>query len=346
MDKWKNVVVSPETPLGETISRIEASAMQIAMVVDYEGLLVGVVTDGDIRRAMMQGLGIECSTRMLMTVSPLTLPSGTSANQALAYMRRHSIHHVPLTDNNGKLCGVYFIDELIGVVKRPNPVVIMAGGMGTRLRPLTDSCPKPLLQVGGKPILERILERFIVQGFQRFYISVNYKAEMIKEYFGGGDSWGVEIIYLHEDRPLGTAGSLSMLPRDICHPLIVMNGDLLTETDFLAMLNDHSANKALATIAARDYEIQIPFGVVSGTNGFLTSIQEKPSLEYLINAGIYIIEPNVLKIISEKITEMPTFFDKIKEHGPVRIYRLKEYWVDIGRLEDLENARGLAESLS
>ncbi len=336
MEKWKEVVVGPDTPLGETIRRIDASAMQIALVVDEDGRLQGVVTDGDIRRAMIDGHGVEYPTAGVMTKSPLTLPWNTTSDHALSHMRRYSIHHVPLVDDAGVLCGVYFIDELIGVVKHPNPVVLMAGGLGTRLRPLTESCPKPLLPVGGTPILERIIERFVEQGFEKFYISVNYMAEMIKAHFGSGERWGISIEYLHENQRLGTAGALSLLPERPAHPLIVMNGDLLTEIDFVALLREHAARKVLATMAVREYEMQIPYGVVSVDAGFISSIQEKPLHKFLVNAGIYVLEPAALAYISEGYIDMTALFEKVKADGQAWAYPLREYWVDIGRLEDLE----------
>ena len=337
MEKWEEVVVSEITSIGETIGRIESTAMQIALVVDARGHLIGVVTDGDIRRALMQGLSIESFICNVMNRAPLTLGMGTSPEDALNYMRRYSIHHVPLTDVDGRLGGVYFIDELIGVVKRPNSVVLMAGGLGARLRPLTDACPKPLLPIGGKPILERILERFIEQGFQNFYIAVNYKAEMIVDYFGDGERWGVNIEYLTESERLGTAGALSLIPQKPEHPLIVMNGDLLTEVDFVAMLRKHQARNAKATMAVREYEMQIPYGVVKVDDGLIHSLQEKPVHKFLVNAGIYVLEPQALDHLPKgAYLDMPTLFESLREAGITLAYPLDEYWVDIGRLEDLE----------
>lgn len=336
MERWKEVVVRPDTQLGETIRRIDSSGMQIALVVDVEHRLVGVVTDGDIRRALLDGHGVDFPASGVMTSTPRTLALGTAPEDALSYMRRYSIHHVPLIDREGKLAGVYFIDELIGVAKQPNAVVLMAGGLGTRLRPLTEACPKPLLPVGGKPILERILERFVEQGFQRFFISVNYMADMIVEHFGDGERWDVRIDYLRENERLGTAGALSLLPQKPDHPFVVMNGDLLTEVDFVSLLHEHQARKVLATMAVREYEMQIPYGVVNVCDGFIESLQEKPVHKYLVNAGIYVLEPSVLDRIPDGHIDMPALFDSLNDEGRTWAYPLREYWVDIGRLEDLE----------
>lgn len=336
MEKWKDVVVRPETPLAETIRCIDQSAMQIALVVDSNQKLVGVVTDGDVRRALLGGHGIEYPTAAVMNPQPRTLAVGTSHEEALKYMRRHAIHHVPLTDAGGALRGVYFIDELIGVVKQPNVVVLMAGGLGTRLRPLTDECPKPLLPVGGKPILERILERFVEQGFHRFYISVNYRAEMIMEHFGVGERWGVRIDYLNESERMGTAGALSLMPVRPEHPFFVMNGDLLTEADFLSLLREHEKREVLATMAVREYEMQIPYGVVNVSGSLIESVTEKPVQGFLVNAGIYVLDPSALERIPPGQVDMPALFDILRQYGKTSAYTLREYWVDIGRLEDLE----------
>lgn len=337
MERWRDVVVRPDTPLGETIRRIDASAIQIALVTDANQRLVGVVTDGDIRRALLGGHGIHFPTSGVMNPKPRTLAVGTTPEDALNYMRRHSIHHVPLVSECGVLEGVYFIDELIGVVKHPNAVVLMAGGLGTRLRPLTDACPKPLLPVGGKPILERIVERFVEQGFQQFYISVNYMAEMIMDHFKDGERWGVRIEYLRETERLGTAGALSLIPEQPQNAFVVMNGDLLTEIDFAALLREHQARNVLATMAVREYEMQIPYGVVNVRDGFIESLQEKPVHKFLVNAGIYVLEPAALDgIRTVGHVDMPALFDRLNDQGRTWAYPLREYWVDIGRLEDLE----------
>ena len=339
MDLWKDVIVSPEMSLGEAIRRIDISAMQIALVVDAMRRLVGVVTDGDIRRAFLEGHDIDFPISRVMNQQPYTLPGGTTHEDALNYMRQHSIHHVPLVESDGTLCGVYFIDELIGSVKRPNAVVLMAGGLGTRLRPLTETCPKPLLPVGGKPILERIIERFVEQGFQNFYISVNYMAEMIMAHFGNGERWGVRIKYLRETEKLGTAGALSLLPEKPTHAFVVMNGDLLTEVNFVSLLREHEARNVLATMAVREYEMQIPYGVVNVESGYIKSIKEKPLHKFLINAGIYILEPAVLRHIPLGHIDMPVLFGNLKDQGRTWAYPLREYWIDIGRLEDMEAAQ-------
>jgi NDP-sugar pyrophosphorylase family protein len=224
------------------------------------------------------------------------------------------------------------LDDLIGAVERPNWVVLMAGGLGTRLRPLTEDCPKPMLPVGGKPILESILESFVEQGFRRFFFSVNYKAEMVQDHFGDGSRWGVRIDYLHEDRRLGTAGALSLLDDRPDAPLVVMNGDLLTRASFDKLLDFHYAQSATATMTVRDYDFQVPYGVVKIDGTQIVSIEEKPVQKFFVSAGIYVLSPSVF--------DMPSLFSRLINEGQkVAAYPLKEYWLDIGRIEEFERAQ-------
>ena len=272
---WRDVVVRPAATLAETIERIDRSGLQVGLVVDEDRRLLGIVTDGDIRRAILRGCRLDAAIRDVMNPKPRTLRAGAVRADVLAFMRRHKFHHVPLVDGDGRLTGLEILDRLIGATELPNAVVLMAGGRGTRLRPLTEACPKPLLPVGGKPILEHILAGFIEEGFRNFYFSVNYKAEMITEHFGNGERWGVRIDYLREVSPLGTAGSLSLLPERPRHPLIVMNGDLLTKVSFASMLEFHARHGGLATMAVREYDVQIPYGVVTIDNGEIVGSRKR-----------------------------------------------------------------------
>jgi len=347
---WRDVVVTPAARLAATIERIDRSGLQVGLVVDERGVLLGVVTDGDIRRALLRGCGMDVGIREVMNPKPRTLPTETSRADVLAFMRRHKFHHVPLLDSEGRLAGLEVLDRLIGATEVPNPVVIMAGGRGARLLPLTEECPKPLLPVGGKPILEHILEGFVEEGFRHFYFSVNYKAEMITDHFGNGERWGVRIDYLREPSPLGTAGSLSLLPARPEHPLIVMNGDLLTKVSFASLLEFHSRHGGLATMAVREYDVQIPYGVVTIDNGRILrideteggrilGIDEKPVQRFFVNAGIYVLSPEAVDHIPVGApVDMPMLFDRLREHGATMAFPLREYWVDIGRHDELEMA--------
>lgn len=341
MTNWHKVVVGEDTPLAETLQRMDQSGLQIGLVLDAQGRLSGVVTDGDIRRALLHGRGITASTGEVMNGTPLALPSGTSRQDILTFMRAHSIQQVPLVDGGGRLADLATIHALIGAQEQENWVVLMAGGLGMRLRPLTETCPKPLLPVGGKPILETILENFVEQGFRRFFIAVNYKAEMIRQHFGDGKRWGIRIDYLEEKAPLGTAGALTLLPEKPSAPVIAMNGDLLTRPNFATLLDFHASRGALATMAVREFDYQVPYGVVRLDGDYIASIEEKPIQRFYVNAGIYVISPEALaRIPDDRSYDMPSLFQEIAHADqPTAAFPLQDYWLDIGRVEEFERAQ-------
>ena len=341
MANWKDVVVSPETPLGDAIAKIDASGLQVALVLAPDSCLLGILTDGNIRRAILAGKSLRVPVSEVMNPQPTVVPASTPRDEKLTLMRRMTLHHLPLVDEVGQVVGLATLDELIGATERPNWVVLMAGGLGTRLKPLTDECPKPLLAVGGRPILETILENFAEQGFKRIFLSVNHKAEMIRNYFGAGDHWGVQIEYLHESTRLGTAGALSLLSEKPASPVIVMNGDLLTHTNFDNLLQFHVTQGAVATMAVREYDFQVPYGVVRLNGARIESLEEKPVQKFFVNAGIYVLSPEALEHLPTKtLFDMPTLFEHLIAAGKTAAaYPLREYWLDIGRLEEFERAQ-------
>lgn len=341
MADWKDAVVSPETPLRRAIEKIDASAFQVALVLKADGTLAGVLTDGDARRAILRGQGMQSPVSEAMNCTPTTALVSTPRNEVLALMRKQVFHQLPLVDEVERVVGLVTLDELIGAVKSPNWVVLMAGGRGSRLQLLTKECPKPLLAVGGKPILETIIESFAEQGFTRIFLSVNYKAEMICSHFGSGDRWGVQIEYLRESMFLGTAGALSLLPAKPTEPIIVMNGDLLARANYHSLLNFHHAQAAVATMAVREYDVQVPYGVVRLDGVRIQAIEEKPVQKFFVNAGIYALSPEALDHLpSETFFDMPTLFEElIAKEKPTSAYPLREYWLDIGRLEEYERAQ-------
>ena len=341
MVNWKNVIISPETPLGDAIAKIDTSGLQVALILAPDDSLLGILTDGNIRRAILAGRSLQIPVSEVMNPQPTIVPASTPRDEKLALMRRMVIHHLPLMDDAGRVVGLATLDELIGATERPNWVVLMAGGLGTRLQPLTDECPKPLLAVGGKPILETILESFVEQGFKRIFLSVNHKAEMIRNYFGAGERWGVQLDYLHETSRLGTAGALSLLPGKPTTPIIVMNGDLLTRTNFGSLLQFHIAQGAAATMAVREYDFQVPYGVVRLNGTRIEAIEEKPVQEFFVNAGIYALSPEALDHLPIKtMFDMPTLFEHLIVAGKITAaYPLREYWLDIGQLEEFERAQ-------
>ncbi|MGA1654395.1 MAG: nucleotidyltransferase family protein, partial [Ilumatobacteraceae bacterium] len=289
MSNWRDALVSSSTSLRQTIEAITEGNLQIALVVDSENKLLGTVTDGDIRKAILAGKDLDITAGEAMRSQPITSASKTPRAAILKLMREKRIHQMPLLDDQGRVVDVLTVDDMIGAAQKPNAVVIMAGGLGTRLHPLTEETPKPMLKVGGKPILETIIQSFIDQGFTNFFVSVNYKANIISEYFGDGSRLGAKINYLHEKSRLGTAGGLSLLPRDIHAPIIVMNGDLLTRISVDALLDFHERESAVATMVVREDHYQVPYGVVEVDGTQIVGVEEKPIQRHLVNAGIYVI---------------------------------------------------------
>lgn len=331
--------VQEKMPLIEALRRIDAGKSQI-VIVEREGRIVGTLTDGDVRRALLGGAGLDAPVDQVMSRNPITAPASISDEAALALMRRHSIHQLPIVDADGHVVTVKLIDDLVQPTHSEHWVVLMAGGLGARLKPLTDDLPKPLIRVGGKPILETVLIGFIKAGFDKFFIAVNYKAEMIREYFGDGSAWGVEIEYLHEKERLGTAGALSLMPRRPTRPFFVMNGDLLTTVNFEQMLKYHNQHKAASTVCVREHSVHVPFGVVEFDEHRLLAIREKPTHKCFVNAGVYLLDPSIIDFIRpDEPIDMPTLIERSMGEGKTSVvFPLREYWIDVGRLDDLQRA--------
>lgn len=341
MSNWREALVSSSTSLRQTIEAITNGSLQIALVVDPDNKLLGTVTDGDIRKAILAGKDLTITAGEAMRSQPITSTARTPRAAVLKLMREKRIHQMPVVDEFGRVVDVLTVDDMIGAHQKPNAVVIMAGGLGTRLHPLTEETPKPMLKVGGKPILETIIQSFIDQGFTNFFVSVNYKSDIISEYFGDGSRHGANINYLQEKTRLGTAGSLSLLPKDIHAPIIVMNGDLLTRISVDALLDFHEHENAVATMVVREDHYQVPYGVVAVDGTQIIGVEEKPVQRHLVNAGIYVISKSGLEDIPDgTFYDMPTHFAKLSANGHrTAAFPLHEYWVDIGRLDELERAQ-------
>lgn len=340
MKDWQSVIVKPEMTIIDTIKIIDASSQQIALVVDSQRILLGTVTDGDVRRAMLKGISLESNIQLIMNEHPTTEKEGYKKEQLLDLMKFKQLRQIPIVDKAFHIVGLLTIDELIQEDTCDNWVVIMAGGLGSRLGGLTHNCPKPLLSVGGKPILETIIESFKENGFRNFFLSVNYRADMIEQHFGNGSNFNVNIQYLREKEKLGTAGSLSLLQDKPDKPFIIMNGDLLTKVNFQQMLDYHLQHKAMATMCVRDYSYQVPYGVVHIENSRLKCIEEKPVQNFFVSAGVYVLEPEALKYIPQKqYFDMPSLFDAILKHNHrANVFPIREYWIDIGHVSDYEKA--------
>ena len=324
----------------QVMKAIDAGAYKIALVVDAQGKLLGSVTDGDVRRAILRSIGLDHPVSQIMNRTPTTAHCGTPREVVLAMLQERSLHHMPLLDDEGRVAELVVLDELIAPRLHDNIVVLMAGGRGSRLQPLTNDCPKPMLLVGGIPLLETILLKLIEAGFRKFYISVNYRAEVIESHFGTGSNWNVDIHYIRETEPMGTAGSLSLLPEIPDKPFIVMNADLLTTINFDELLDFHVRQRSKATMAVREYNFEVPFGVVRLNDLSIIDIEEKPVHHYFINAGVYVLDPQVLSYIPPASSfDMPMLFDAIKERKEqTTAFPLREYCLDIGRPDDFAKA--------
>ncbi|WP_349971485.1 nucleotidyltransferase family protein [Pseudomonas caspiana] len=342
MKQWEHALVTPETSLGDAIAVMDKAALRIVMVADSEKKLLGTLTDGDVRRALLAHYPLEGVVARVMCANPRTVSGNWSNELVRGRMEEFQILHMPIVDERGCLTGLKTLHEVLQKKRRNNPVFLMAGGFGTRLRPLTQNCPKPLLKIGEKPILELILESFLSAGFHRFYISTHFLPEMIKDHFGDGGQWGVTIQYVHEDVPLGTGGALGLLPHEeIDLPLFVMNGDLLTRLDFQNLLDFHDEHESVATMCVREHEHRVPYGVITSEGRRILTMVEKPVHRYFINAGIYLLSPELVKCVPRNTCiDMPTILQQQMDTGSVvNMFPLHEYWLDIGRMEDFQRAQ-------
>lgn len=333
--------VSPFSSLRNAIEIIDRGAAQIALVTESDRL-IGIVTDGDVRRGLLRGESMDAPVTNIMRRDFRSLPANASPAKALALMQRETLHQIPALDKTGKVVRLFLLNDLIKPQKLPNSVVIMAGGEGKRLRPYTQDCPKPMLRVAGKPLLEIILKQCLDSGFENFYFSVNYLKEQIQSHFQDGSAWGARIQYLEEDKPLGTAGALSLLPQRPDHPFLVLNGDVLTRVDYEHLLRFHADHQSEATLCIREHSTQIPYGVVSIDDVKVVALEEKPVLNHYVNAGIYILNPEVLDLVPrDTFLDMPQLLEAVGQQGKaVCAFPIHEYWLDIGHPETLERAHG------
>lgn len=342
MKRFQDITISPGSSILQAIETLNSTSLQVLLVVDRDMHLLGTVTDGDIRRGILRGLGLDAAIDNAMNTHPITIGRDIGRDAALSLMRSKSIHCVPVVDESRRVVGLETETRLLWQGIEDTWVVLMAGGLGMRLRPLTESVPKPLLEVNGKPMLEHIIGRLAEQGFRRFFLSVNYKSEMIKGHFGDGAGYGVEISYIEEDKPLGTGGALSLLPADgMSDNIIVMNGDLLTTLNFRQLLDFHRAHGGVATMAVRDYSIRVPYGVVQVDDENFIDVVEKPAHSYFVNAGIYVIGSEQLQHIPKEVFfDLPDLFGLLKMQGKkVTVFPLREEWRDIGNFQDYELAQ-------
>jgi len=340
MKNIQNIKLTLNATIKKALKIIDSGAMQIALVVDENDKLLGTLTDGDIRRGLLKGLDLDSSIESIIFTTPTIATISNTKEEILKIALAKKLHQIPIVDESGKIIGIQEIEELIKPKEKTNKVVLMVGGLGTRLRPLTENTPKPMLKVGNKPILQTIVERFAEYGYTNIVMCVNYKSYIIQDYFGDGSSFGVNIEYIIEEQRMGTAGALSLLKEKPKEPFFVMNGDLLTNVNFEHLHDFHVSNNSMGTMCVREYDFQVPYGVVNIDESNILSIEEKPTHKFFVSAGIYMLSPNVLKYIPKnEFYDMPTLFEKIiSEKQNAISFPLREYWLDIGRMEEYKKA--------
>jgi dTDP-glucose pyrophosphorylase len=328
-------ILNVNASIKDAIKVIDRGAAQVALVVDSDQRLLGVVTDGDIRRAIIGDASLNTVISEVMTVNPIVLYEGSSKAEALQLMSEMSIHHVPVVNSTMKIKHLFVLDDLLKKPSFSNSVILMAGGSGTRLKPLTDNCPKPMLRVNGTPILEIILKRCISAGFTNFFISVNYLKEQLINYFDDGKKWGIKINYLEEKEFLGTCGCLKLLPSEISKDIIVMNGDIITDLDLDRLIRFHmKANNSL-TICARNHRVKIPFAVLNSHKEQLCSFVEKPMFNYQVNAGVYVLKKETISCIPDQFFNMTDLIQALlNKNTGVGVFPIHENWTDIGNPDD------------
>jgi dTDP-glucose pyrophosphorylase/predicted transcriptional regulator len=320
------------------------------IIVNQEDKLVASVTDGDVRRGILKGISIDSPVSQIMNTNPRYLNDSATTEDMIDFLRKYQIFLLPLVDNEKKVTRIESLNNLLNQQESiDNAVIIMAGGEGKRLLPLTEDCPKPLLKVGEKPLLETIFANLKDSGFSQFFVSVNYKAEMVKDYFGNGTSLGVNIDYIHEEHPLGTAGAIGLIQERPTKPFIVMNGDLLTKINFKHLLDFHTSQGAIATMAVREFIYQIPYGIVKmSSSHHVLAVEEKPIQKHYINAGIYVLDPSVFDFIpkNEFINMTDIFKTLIQKNQDVVAFPIHEYWLDIGQKDDYYKANNEISDLA
>lgn len=336
-------VIPDFATIRDAMAAIEKNSREVVLVHDHQEAIIGVITDGDIRRGLLNGLTMTTPANTVMSKNYISVQLQTDRAAVLDLMKAIRISHVPVLDNDRHLLGIHCLHEIIGHTALPNVAVIMAGGKGTRLRPYTEACPKPMVKVAGRPILERIILNLVGNGIQHIYLSINYLGHMIEEHFGNGSGFGCRIDYLRETTELGTGGALSLLPDNFQHPLIVLNGDQITRLNVLGMLDKHNEAGADATISVGHYQHEVPYGVVHQKNGQLVRLEEKPALDILINLGMYAFNPSVLRLVPKNqfflITDL---FGKLLEQNKlIATHFSDEDWIDVGQPDDLKRANGL-----
>ena len=338
--------VGPDSSIHQALAQMDVSRIGIVLVVGQDGQLLGTITDGDVRRAILANISFDEPVDQLLASKtgptfshPITAPVDADRATILRTLQEHNILHLPLVDLSQRVVAVATLDEFVPAHSLPVQAVIMAGGAGSRMLPLTEALPKPMLPVGDRPLLEVIIEQLRAAGIKRVNLATHYKAEIITQHFGDGRDFGLEIGYVEEVHPLGTAGALSQVDTSE-DPILVINGDILTGVDHRAMLEFHREHQASLTVAVRRYEFRIPYGVVDIDGFMIKGLSEKPVVNHFINAGIYLLNPNICRYVpADRPYDMPELIEQLIADGQrVVSFPVREYWLDIGQVEDYQKA--------
>ena len=340
MQDIHKIKLTVNSTIKEALQVIDIGAVKFAIIVDIDDKLIGTLTDGDIRRAILDGKTLDDKIETIYFKEPTVVNANSTREEIINLCTAKKIYQIPVVDSEERVIGINLLDELVKPEIHANKVVLMVGGLGTRLRPLTNSTPKPMLPVGGKPILQTIVERFVSYGFVNIVMCVGYKSNIIQDFFEDGSKFGANIEYVFENKRMGTAGALSLLETKPSEAFFVMNGDLLTNVNFEHLREFHLANNSMATMCVREYDFQVPYGVVNVKDGRILSIEEKPIQKFFVSAGIYILNSKCIENIPEnEFYDMPTLFEKLIAMNENTVsFPLKEYWLDIGRIEEYEKA--------
>lgn len=338
---WRRALLSSTATIQEAISNLDQVAIKIVLVIDAAGKLEGTISDGDIRRGLLRGLQMSSPIATVVHTNPFVVPPDMARETVMQLMVANKIQQIPVVDEQRCVVGLHLWDQITTPQVRPNMMAIMAGGKGTRLRPHTEHCPKPMLPVGDKPMLEHIIDRARSQGFNHFMLAIHYLGHMVEDYFGDGSKMRVRIEYIREDAPLGTAGALGVLTSLPAVPFVVTNGDVLTDINYADLLDFHIRQQATATMAVRTHEWQHPFGVVQTKGLDIVGFEEKPITRTHINAGVYVLSPAALNALStNEHCDMPSLFERLKVRGERTLaYPMHEPWLDVGRIEDFQRAQ-------
>ena len=334
----ENILLNEESNIEDALKAIDIGAVGILLIIDTNFNFIGTITDGDIRRAILKGLGLEDPIKDIINRNPIYVKDSETMEDIKNKFIKHAIKQLPVINSQNKVVNLISINDILVIKGKPNHVVIMAGGLGTRLGQLTKEIPKPMLQVGGEPILYHIINNFKQYGFNKILMSVNYKAEIIENYFQNGLPYGVRIDYIREHKRLGTAGGIRLAKDYINEPFFVTNGDIFTNLNVDNMMDFHIKNKFDITVGTRKYIHQVPYGVIECNGQDIKSLKEKPKLEFQVSGGVYCLNPELIDYIpDDKYFEITDLINICLDKGlKVGSYQIKEYWMDIGKIEDYE----------